>query len=79
MKSFLRFCWTYITAFTVFYLVLAGVIAVITGLVSFAFWTMPSVSHVFATVPFAARVLVVITSIITLVWIFDRDGGRSEW
>lgn len=77
--TYLRFCWAYITAFTVFYLVLAGVIAIIVGLLCFAFWTTPSVSHVFATVPFAARTLAVLTAIITLVWIFDHQGGLREW
>ena len=77
--TYLRFFWTLARGFAVIYVTFAGIIAGLIALLCFAFWTTPSFTYAMSILPLAARLVAVITGSITLVWIFDRDGGRSEW
>ena len=76
---YLNFLWTLARGFAVTYVMLAGLIVIVIGLICFALWTAPSVTLLVQVLPLAARILAVVTGIITLVWIFDKNGGRSEW
>lgn len=74
----MKFITTFLLCLFLFFVIFSATVVGIMAAISFVSWTLPSYENLIAAAPVATRVILVLSTLASLGFMFSKEG-RREW